>query len=142
MPEAAAKVPVKMTYRNEVTPTKTVKDNMYGTGEWDYNEVKLVEPAIAAKLVRHIDVYTLVTPEEAADANAVEVVVALDKGKDELDKLSDASTQELRDRVAQMDRETARKYGAEHYKLTIPGNLSTEATRARLIQHIDIAGAA
>lgn len=131
------KVAVKLIYPTD----RPMADPNYSTGSWEPGEVKMVTPETAAKLVKHIDVYALATPDEAVTATAVVAEVALDKGKEELEKLSDHNTQALRDDVNKMDRATAQKYGKEHYGLHIPGNLSTEDTRKRLIQHIDLAGA-
>lgn len=131
MPEVQ-KLPVKMIANRE-----SVNDHMYGTGRWDRNEVKLVDPAVLLKLIRHVDVYEQVSAEEAAEAKATEVEAVVKKTEDDQ---NDAGTQELRDRVATMDRDTAIEYAAVHYGLKIPGNSSVEKARAALIQHIDVAG--
>lgn len=131
MPEVQ-KLPVQMIANREY-----VNDNMYGTGRWERAEIKLVDPSVLAKLIRHTDVYKESTAEEAAEANAQKVEAIVKKTNDEQ---NDAATQQLRDSVNQMPRDAVIEYAAVHYGLKIAGNASLEKARAELIQHIDIAG--
>lgn len=131
MPEVQ-KLPVQMIANRDY-----VNDNMYGTGRWERDEIKLVAPDVLAKLVRHTDVYKETTAEKAAEAQAQEVEAVVKKTTDEQ---NDAATQQLRDSVNQMPRDAVIEYAAVHYGLKIPGNASVDKARAELIQHIDIAG--
>lgn len=132
MPEVK-KLPVKMIANRD-----SINDSIYGTGRWDREEIKLVDPAVAARMVRHVDVYEQVTAEEAAEKKAVEVEAVVKKTEDEQ---NDAATQELRDSVAKMERDAVIEYAGVHYGLKIHPNTGVEKARAQLIQHIDLAGA-
>lgn len=131
MPEAQ-KLPVKMIANRDF-----VNDSMYGTGRWERDEIKLVDPDTLKKMIRHVDVYQQVTAEEAAESKASEVETVVKKTEDDQ---NDAATQELRDSVSRMTRDAAIEYAAVHYGLKIPGNVSVEKARETLIQHIDLAG--
>lgn len=133
MPEEK-KLPVKMIANRDY-----IIDHIYKTGRWDRDEIKLVPPAIAEKMVRHIDSYAAVTADEASKAKATEVKEVV---KDTQKEMGDEATQALRDKVVQMSRDEAIEYAGVHYGLKIPGNTSAENARAALIQHIDLAGPA
>lgn len=132
MPEVK-KLPIKM-----IADRESINDSIYATGRWDRGEIKLVDPAIAARMVRHVDVYEQVSAEEAAEKKATEVEAVVKKTEDDQ---NDAATQELRDRVNTMEREAVIDYAGVHYGLKIHPNTGLEKARAQLIQHIDLAGA-
>lgn len=131
MPEVK-KLPVKMIANRD-----SINDSIYGTGRWDREEIKLVDPAVAARMVRHVDVYEQVSAEEAAEKKAAEVEAVVKKTEDDQ---NDAATQELRDSVAKMERDAVIEYAAVHYGLKIHPNTGVDKARAQLIQHIDLAG--
>ncbi|RZK91319.1 MAG: hypothetical protein EOO66_12275 [Methylobacterium sp.] len=132
----AAKVPVQY-----IASKTSINDSTYGTGRWDQgeNRIKLLDPALAAKLFKHVDVWDQVPADEALDHQAAVNEVAVTKPRVELEHESD--TQDLRDRVSKMGRDDVIAYAQTHYQLKIKGGQSAEATRAELIRHIDLAGA-
>lgn len=131
MPEAQ-KLPIQFIAKRE-----HFKDNLYGTGVWSPLEIKLVDAAVASRMIRHTDTYKQTTAEEAAEQSAVVVQAEVKKTEDDQ---NDNATQDLRDRVTRMDRDSVIEYAGVHYGLKIPGNTSTEKAREQLIQHIDLAG--
>jgi hypothetical protein len=128
----APKLPIQMIANRD-----HLKDNNYGTGEWTRGQIQLVDAAVAMKMIRHTDVFVQSTAEEAAASQAKAVKTEV---KNSEKQLSDEASQELRDRVGQMNRDQAIEYAAVHYGLKIRGNASVEDARAQLIQHIDLAG--
>lgn len=115
----------------------TYQDSVYSTGAWDRDEVKLIEPTLAAKMIRHVDVFQRVDIDEAVAKTAEQVETVVKKTQD---KENDDATADLRDQVNRMTRDQAIEYAAVHYQLKIPGNASVDTARAALIQHIDLAG--
>jgi hypothetical protein len=130
------KVPVQYVARKS-----HIVDGLYSTGRWDHetNAIKLLDPALAAKLMRHADVWKM-APPEAAKTHVAEVVEdALTQRK--ATHAEDPDVMDLRDRVMKMDRDAIVQFGADKYRLRIKANSSLESARAALLNHIDIAGA-
>lgn len=135
MPAEQQKQPVK----NIVENREFVVDNFYGTGRWDKEQVKLVDPMVAVKLLRHNDVWANASTEEAVSAISIDVKQAVDKTKEQQEE---ELSQSLRDKVNTMSRDDVIDYAAVHYSMKIAGNSSVEKARELLIQHIDLAGPA
>lgn len=121
------RVPVKM-----IAPRDLFRDNIYGTGDWDRDQVKLVPVSIAAKMFKHIDTYEPATAKEAVKSAADEVKEQVKVKPDPQE-----AEQELRDTIEQMNRDSAVEYAAVHYGHKIPGNASAEAARAELVSLVD-----
>lgn len=120
-------------------PRTYINDSTYGTGRWDHGQdrIKLLDPVLAAKLLKHVDVWKRPEAEEAIE-HITDVVEFQVKEK----RLApDDDTLDLRDKVGKMNRDEAIAYAKTHYQLEIPGNTSTANARQLLIQHIDLAGA-
>lgn len=123
------RVPVRMIANRDM-----IRDNIYSTGEWDRDEVKLVPESVSRKLFQHTDVYAPASAEEAKASAAKMVGEDLkDTGK----KQAEEAEQQLRDEIANMPRDTVIEYAATHYGQTIKGNLSAENARAALVALVD-----
>jgi hypothetical protein len=111
-------------------------DALYGTGNWVKGQKKIVPPVLAAKMARHPDVYkkgsTTGTP---AAAGAPGAPVELPKQTEAEKEVEQA--EELKAQIGTMNRAGLVEFAQSHYQQRLPGNLSTEDTRAKVIALLD-----
>jgi hypothetical protein len=98
-------------------------------------EVKLVPAELAAKLVRHPDVYELAGEDETEGAQA-----ALVDKKDTKNEISE-ETQAALDAVANMNLNSLRTYTKTHFGQTIEVGVNTVEARAKVVNLIHQYGA-
>lgn len=114
---------------------ETHTDNLYGTGHWTKGQTKVVPPALAAKMARHMDVFkrgsTSASPVAAAAAAAISETPKLEH-EEEIARMD-----ELKAQIGTMNRAGLQDFAKSHYQQTLPGNLSTEDTRAKVIALLD-----
>lgn len=102
------------------------RDATYGTGEWVKGQVKLVDAAIAAKMLRHADVYVvgLVPDDEQAE------VVEQPTQKSEKEA-AEAAVQDALDVVQAMDTDALVEFTQRNFNMKLDrrksvGNLRIE----------------
>lgn len=114
----------------------THTDNLYDTGTWTKGQVKVLTPAKAAQLARHIDVFkrgaTSASPIAAAAAAAATEQEKPNEHEDEIARMD-----VLKAQVGTMNRAGLLEFAQSHYQQKLPGNLSAEETRAKVISLID-----
>ncbi len=119
----------------------TYRDPMYGTGEWQRDQIKLVPPDVAAKMTRHRDVWleTQIAKKEEAgalqDPSAIEQVAAVNHPLEEQKQLEELDV--LKAQIGTMDKAALRAFAESHYQQKIDGRLSTDDTRAKVIALVD-----
>ncbi len=115
---------------------ETHTDNLYATGHWTKGQTKVVPPALAAKMAKHIDVFergsTSASPGAAAAAASVLETPKQNEQEEEVARMD-----ELKAQLGTMNRAGLQEFAKSHYQQTLPGNLSTEDTRAKVVALID-----
>jgi hypothetical protein len=108
------------------------REGAYGSGiVFQQGETKLVPTDLAAKLLRHPDVYVLGVE---AGAEPVEVAQAPKQTQDE-------STQDLRDTIAFMDKDALETFAKTNFKIDLDKRKSVNALRQHVTQLVDQYGA-
>ncbi len=120
---------------NAQTPIKyvgkrpTYIDGMYGTHTaFVQGETVMVDSAIAAKMLRHPDQYKIGKAKGAAPA----VEQPAEKPVKE-----DEATQDMRDQINIMDKDSLKQMAWERYQQKFAGNPSVETLRAKVTQLVD-----
>lgn len=107
----------------------TYIDGMYGTHTaFVQGETVMVDSAIAAKMLRHPDQYELGKAKGAAPA----VEQPAEKPVKE-----DEATQDMRDQINIMDKDSLKQMAWERYQQKFAGNPSVETLRAKVTQLVD-----
>jgi hypothetical protein len=116
-----------------MTPIKYIghrpryREGAYGSGvEFEKNETKLVPPELAAKLLRHPDVYV---PGEEQGAEVAHIV---EKKDDDEDK-----AQDQRDVIAAMDKEALEAFAKTHFSVDLDKRKSVSSLRQHVINLVD-----
>lgn len=106
------------------------RDGAYGSGiEFQRGTASLVPEAIAIKLLRHRDVYQLAEGESIAATSEAENVP-----RDEQDE---SSTQDLRDAVANMDKEALESFAQTHFNVSLDKRKGVSNLRQQVTGLID-----
>lgn len=134
--QPAGAEPVHGTEVTYIGRRETHNDNLYDTGTWTKGQTKVVTPAKAAQMARHIDVFkrgaTSASPIAAAAAAAVTEQEKPNEHEDEIARMD-----VLKAQVGTMNRAGLLEFAQSHYQQKLPGNLSAEETRAKVISLID-----
>lgn len=110
-------------------------DRLYGTGEWTKGSVKMVPIVIAAKMLRHPDVYA----DASGEVAEAEVAGEQDATKQDAENDQD---QEARDIIASiMSKDALADYVMVNYGQKIPRTLSLDNMKSQAFQLIDQYGA-
>lgn len=108
------------------------RDGAYGSGiVFQQGETKLVPADLAAKLLRHPDVYV-----PGVEAGAVPVEL-----KEPVKQTQDESTQDLRDTIAFMDKDALETFAKTNFKIDLDKRKSVNALRQHVTQLVDQYGA-
>ncbi len=83
-------------------------DNIYGTGGWNFEEIKDVPDDVARKMLDHRDVY--VRPADGATSSVQKVVIAAPDG---------APLQEFYDQLSVMTKDQARSFIETKFNLKV-----------------------
>jgi len=113
------------------------RDGLYGTGDWEQGQVKVVPAAVYPKMLRHPDVYVDGADTESGDA--IDVVAAAPiKGKD----AEEEETQNARDSIAAMStKDAVADYALVNFGQKIPKTMTIENMKQRATMLIDQYGA-
>lgn len=129
----APRVPVKYIGRHAQT-----RDTIYGTGEWENGQVRLIVETTALRMFKHVDAYVPATNDEAVDA-------ATEKTKTEVLEsakvIDEAQMQEARDSIVNMTKDQLTDYAAVHYGQKLDGRQTRDQMLAQVNQYIDRFGA-
>lgn len=124
---------------NAQTPIKyvgkrpTYIDGMYGTHTaFAQGETVMVDAAIAVKMLRHPDQYELGKAKGAAPA----VEQPTEKPMKE-----DEATQDLRDQIANMDKDSLETFAKNHFRVDLDKRKSVSSLRDAVTHLIDRFGA-
>lgn len=108
------------------------REGAYGSGiVFQQGETKLVPADLAAKLLRHPDVYA---PGVEAGAQTVELKAPAKQTQDE-------STQDLRDTIAFMDKDALEVFAKTNFKIDLDKRKSVASLRQHVTQLVDQYGA-
>lgn len=118
-----------------VGKTDTYLDVLYGTGNWERDQVKNVLRDVAAKMLIHRDQYVAYDQSEssvpAADGTDV-VGEIVDRRERE-----DSPEQEVRDSIATMDKDALRSFIATNYRVPVDMRLGVEKLREQAVRLVD-----
>lgn len=118
-----------------VGPRATYTEGTYGSRiEFTQGQTVLIQPELAAKLLRHPDVYQR---GEAEGAKAVEV---LDDGKKKADEPDEA--QLVRDRIATMDKDALKSFAKTTFRVDLDKRKGVNALRQQVTGLVDQYGVA
>lgn len=118
-----------------VGKTDTYLDVLYGTGNWERDQVKNVLRDVAAKMLIHRDQYVAYEqPESSVSASDEADVVGeiVDRRERE-----DSPEQQVRDSIATMDKDALRSFIATNYRVPVDGRLSVEKLREQAVRLVD-----
>ena len=100
-----------------------IKDTLYGTGEWEQGQVKVVPGDTATRMLKHTDAYVKDLATKAD--TVVTVVLELPEAPD-----TDSAVQEAIDAINTMDVEGVKKFAESSYGQKLDGRKSVEKLRA------------
>lgn len=115
---------------------ETHTDALYGTGHWTKGQTKIVPPALAAKMARHMDVFKRGSTSATPAALAIAAEASENPNKPEHEEETERA-EELKAQIGTMNRAALQEFAKSHYQQALPGNLSTEDTRAKVIALLD-----
>lgn len=113
-----------------VGPRAHYVEGAYGSGvRWVQGQTQLLPTELAAKLLRHPDVYV---PGKAPGATVAQVTDTLaTESKEEQD------TQDMRDQVAAMDKKALAMYAETHFNLKLDHRKSVDVLRQQITGLVD-----
>lgn len=141
-PPAAAKAPkpapthfpVKYVGRHA-----RMTDQLYRTGAYEPGTVKMVPAGIAMNMFKHIDAFSLATPEEAKGAETADPTKR--STAEEAKRMDEAAMLDAIDEVRGMTKERAIEYARIYYGQKVDGRLSEENARKEVTSLIERFGA-
>jgi hypothetical protein len=108
------------------------KEGCYGSGiEFEKGQTLLVPNELAAKLLRHPDVYA---PGEVTVAQPATIP------PQDPNKVSDPEVENVRDMVMNMDLDTLSDFSMTHYRVKLHPRQSVGNARKKVLQMIDLYG--
>lgn len=102
------------------------RDSTYGTGDWVNGQVKRVAVSIAAKMLRHPDVYVVGPVAEKHDGAVDVVMEAPEKSEDEL---AGEAVQQALDAVQAMEADALHEFVQRNFNMKLDRRKSTANLR-------------
>ena len=117
----------------------------YGSGlTFDPGQTRVVPPELAARLLRHADVFSKgddnATPEDS-DSDSTHAQLEAAAKKKALEDVDLSNRQDLVDQINRMDKDALKDYASIKYGQSLPKTLSVENMRIKVVQFIDQFGA-
>lgn len=118
----------------------------YGSGlTFDPGQTRIVPPELAARLLRHADVFSkgedgIATPEDS-DSDSTHAQLEAAAKKKALEDVDLSNRQDLVDQINRMDKDALKDYASIKYGQSLPKTLSVENMRIKVVQFIDQFGA-
>ena len=118
----------------------------YGSGlTFDPGQTRVVPPELAARLLRHADVFSkgedgIATPEDS-DSDSTHAQLEAAAKKKALEDVDLSNRQDLVDQINRMDKDALKDYASIKYGQSLPKTLSVENMRIKVVQFIDQFGA-
>ena len=114
----------------------------YGSGlTFDPGQTRIVPPELAARLLRHADVFSkgedgIATPEHS-DSDSTHAQLEAAAKKKALEDVDLSNRQDLVDQINRMDKDALKDYASIKYGQSLPKTLSVENMRIKVVQFID-----
>lgn len=105
------------------------RDVTYGTGDWIKGQSKIVDDAIAFRMLKHPDVY-----QESTDNGAIAVDVP--QKKDD----SEDEVQYAEDSITRMGADALRSFVSENFQQKLDGRMSVENMRREATRMLHLYG--
>jgi len=117
----------------------------YGSGlTFDPGQTRVVPPELAARLLRHADVFSKGDDNatlEDTDSDSTQAQLEAAAKKKALEDVDLSNRQDLVDQINRMDKDALKDYASIKYGQSLPKTLSVENMRIKVVQFIDQFGA-